>query len=102
MALATTTYSSSPGRNGRRPSAASVSVTSGGNGNFFLSPNSVFPEGFRPERRRKSYAGDNQIPDLFIYSPEAAMSPTLTSHGGGFGASPQQVFFVFLKYFKNF
>uniref|UniRef100_A0A914LPC7 Uncharacterized protein n=1 Tax=Meloidogyne incognita TaxID=6306 RepID=A0A914LPC7_MELIC len=101
MALATTTYSSSPGRNGRRPSAASVSVTSGGNGNFFLSPNSVFPEGFRPERRRKSYAGDNQIPDLFIYSPEAAMSPTLTSHGGGFGASPQQQFLTPMGSFRR-
>nr|CAD2171291.1 unnamed protein product [Meloidogyne enterolobii] len=29
------------------------------------------------------------------------MSPTLTSHGGGFGASPQQVFFCILN-FKNF
>ncbi|KAF7639213.1 C2 domain-containing protein [Meloidogyne graminicola] len=113
MALAATTTNKYSGsynnnNNGRRKSAASISViieNNNKNQNFFLSPNSAFSENFKSEKRRNSYAGDNKIPELFIYSPaEALMSPTMASHsgnGGGGNLQQQQHFLTPMGSFRR-
>lgn len=86
LAMAYNGISSSRGAGSRRQSAASVSgalcVPSGAGAMCSLSPNSAYPAGFNPQRRRNSYAA-GQVPELYI-DDYGGMTPTLAAqHNGG-------------------